>query len=163
MNSDLLIVRAIFKISSALNNLDELEGVDENNQYFSGKMKRDFYKFFDFFEHHTKEMVTEMYASDPSSWSEVVYHHLVEIDEIVAETDIEFRNICLIIAKLQSSLKDLKSLEKSPSVRIFSEPLINRISPLITKSYMKRIPIRKEGINTVCSEITKLVDEVIFN
>jgi hypothetical protein len=161
MNSDLLIVKAICKISSALDNLDELESVGEDTQYFSGKMKRDFYKFFDFFEHHTREMVTQMYAQDPSAWSDVVYYHLADIDTMVAETDVEFRNICLIVAKLQASLKDLKALEKSPSIRIFSEPLINRISPLITKSYMKKIPIRKEGMQKVCSEITKLVDEVI--
>lgn len=160
VTSEMLIVRSIFKMASALNNLDELGGID-SPKYFVGKLKRDFHKFCEFFVHHTREMTKEMAAQDPEAWFSAVYHHIDGIDEIVLEEDDpELKQIGLLLAKLTSGLRDLKALDKTLTMKLFSEPMINRLGPILTKSYVKRIPVNKQNLEVLTGIVTSTVEEI---
>jgi hypothetical protein len=160
VTSEMLIVRSIFKMASALNNLDELEGIEEP-QYFTGKFKRDFHKFCEFFVHHTREMAKEMAAQDPEAWFSAVYYHIDGIDEMVQEDgDPELKQIGLLLSKLTSGLRDLKSLDRTLTMKLFSEPMINRLGPILTKSYVRRIPINKQKFDRLTNIVTQTVESI---
>lgn len=159
--SEMLIVRSIFKMASALNNLDELSGIDKP-KYFTGKLKRDFHKVCDFFVHHTNEMTKQMAEEDPEAWFSAVYYHLDGIDEIVENDDFEIKQLGLLVAKLTSGLRDLKNLDRTLTFKLFADPMLNRLGPLLTKNYVKRIPINREALERLTTIITKEVEQIAF-
>jgi hypothetical protein len=159
--SEMLIVRSIFKMASALNNLDELDGI-ENPVYFTGKLKRDFHKVCDFFVHHTNEMAKKMAEDDPEAWFSAVYYHIDGIDEIIEDDDFEIKHLGLLMAKLSSGLKDLKSLERTFTFKLFADPLLNRFSPILTKNYVKKIPIHRGQLDRLTDIVTETVEKIAF-
>jgi len=158
MKEEIYIVRAICKISSALNNLDELgcvEGDGYCNEFFKGKFYRDFNKFFDYFEYHTGEMTKAMYDSNSEAFSDILYYHLQSIDEDTDADSDELLHIGLMVAKLKSALRDLKKVDlKSLSSRMVAEPLIGRLSTLLPKPYVKKLPVCQVGLDKLVCRIT---------
>jgi hypothetical protein len=158
MKEEIYIVRAICKISSALTNLDELYcdvGEGNCNEFFKGKFYRDFNKFFDYFEHHTEEMVKAMYSSNSGAFSDILFYHLQSIDEDLDADSEELLHIGLMVAKLKSALRDLKKVDlKSPSSRLVAEPLIGRLSTLLPKPYVKKLPVCWDGFDKLVCRIS---------
>ena len=165
MKEEIYIVRAICKISSALTNLDELycDGGDGNcNEFFKGKFYRDFNKFFDYFEHHTGEMTKAMYESNSEALSDVLFYHLQSIDEDTDADSDELLHIGLMVAKLKSALRDLNKVDlKSLSSRMVAEPLIGRLSTLLPKPYVKKLPVCQAGLDKLVCRISSDLEVAI--
>jgi hypothetical protein len=91
-----------------------------------------------------------------------VYYHLDGIDEIVENDDFEIKQLGLLVAKLTSGLRDLKNLDRTLTFKLFADPMLNRLGPLLTKNYVKRIPINREALERLTTIITKEVEQIAF-
>lgn len=159
MDSKLDVVKAICKISSALTNLDE---IPEDSKHFSGRFKKEYTRFFDFFIHHTEEMSKTMYKANPSEWKRCVYECMQEVEDCVDADTEELKHITVMLAKLNSSLVSLRNIEKTVHGKLFADPLINKLKPLVSKGYFKKLPINREGFAKLASEITIHIDKEIL-
>lgn len=163
MSIERAISKAMLKLSSALNNLDSLTGMDDQNKHFQGKFKRDFHKFLDFFCHHTAVMSTEMYKAEPGAWKEVAYGWMEELDDCVDASTEELKQIACMYAKINSAMGDLKQLDKqSIEVKLFAAPLINRASVILTQGYVKRLPVDHTGMKRLCEVCTEIGNEAVI-
>lgn len=159
MDSKLDVVKAICKISAAMTNLDE---IPEDSKHFSGRFKKEYTRFFDFFLHHTEETTKAMYKANPAEWQRCVYNCMDEIEDAVDADSDELKHISIMLAKLSSALVSLKQIEKSVHGRLIADPLINKLKPLVSKGYFKKLPINKEGFAKLANEITIHIDKEIL-
>ena len=164
MSLDLATVKVVCKISSAMNNFDKLYSADGNKEFFSGKLCRSFTKFFEFAEHHTAIMTEEMYAMNSESFSEAVYYHLDGVDLSLSreDEDSELGQICLMVSKLLSASKDLGILEKNIQYNLFAKPLVDRLDTMLTKGFIKRLPVKDGAILKLTEIVTTTADGAII-
>jgi ATP-dependent exoDNAse (exonuclease V) beta subunit len=153
------ILRAITKISSALNNIDTIN--IDNNPNFCGKMRRDLIKFCDFFCHHTQETTTEMYKRNKTAWDELVYYWFDGIDDDVEASTFEKKHISLFLSKCTSAINDLRTLENNMTNKIFAKPLISRFEEVLNKGYIKRFDVNKNDIQLVTDRISDVGFQVV--
>lgn len=153
------IVKSICLLSSSLTNLDN---ISPDNKLFSGKFKKEMHRFFDYFTHHTGGTVALMYQANPEDWQKYVYSCFEPIEECVDAQDEDVKQIALMISKMQVALKHLKSLERDGYSRIFVDPLVNRLGPLASRGYIKRLPISKEGLEKLVKAISEETELVII-
>lgn len=153
------VYSAITKISSALINIDKIN--IENNPRFCGKMKRDFMKFCNFFDYHTKETTNSLYYKNKDNWNLVTYYYFDGInDDVVASTE-EKKHISLFLCKCESAVLDLKKLDKNITNRIFALPLINRIDEILDKKYIKNFDVDKEDLALLTNTISDIGNKTI--
>lgn len=148
-----LMARAVIKLSSSLNNLDALEG--KEHKHFKGKFLKDINKFLNFFSLHSKPMVDEFYKEDSESFYFLVYDVGEELDNLVLDPDHEIKQVSLILSKLDSALQDLKASRKDTMSKLFVDPLINRIRPILHQRYVKRFPVLNSKIKEVSTMYTE--------
>jgi hypothetical protein len=153
------ILRATYKLSSALNDFDLLGGIPDK-KYFTGGFENQYSKFFNFFIHHMKYHTTNMYAKSPLAWNLLVY----EIPQSIG-IDAENEEAALIgsmVSKMTSALQDLKLSPKGPENNIITKPLIDRLSPIIMKSYVKKVPNTREGINLLTQKYSEIYKSALL-
>lgn len=157
--SSLGIIKSICLISSALTNLDE---ISQDSKLFSGKFKKEFHRFFEYFQHHTRDTVFFMHQANPADWNRYVYDCCAPIEDAVDAKDEDTKQTAIMVSKLQVALKHLKSLERDGYSRILIDPLINRLSPLTSRAYIKKLPVSVEGFTKLSKAISEEVELVIL-
>ncbi len=150
---DKKILSATYKLSSALNDLDLLMDMPAK-VYFTGGFENQYNKFFNFFVHHMKYQTTDLYAKSPIAWNLLVYE-IPEMLYVDAENE-EASLIGSMIAKMSSALQDLKSAQKGAENNMITKPIIDRLGPIIVKSYTKRVPNTKEGISLLAKRYSEI-------
>lgn len=114
---------AIYKLSSAMNNYDLIDL--ERDQFMSSVMRKNVRKFFSFFENHVKYKVEELYEA--KEWNKIVYENL---DMIGCNAPSGAEDLCVMLAKMSSALKDLSSFD-SKSEEIIGAPMAIRLEIIL--------------------------------
>lgn len=153
------VITALYKISSALTNFDQ---ISDDSTIFVGKINRDFDKFFRFFLHHTESVTSDMYQTNPATWTRL-YKDFSEVDECVEAPCEETKHLGIMVAKLKSSLEDLRLTEKSVQNRLFVAPMISRLVYLVDKNYPSRYKLSEDGMRTLGVRVSTTLDKVLAN
>lgn len=139
----------IAKIGAASNNHVELKEID-SPRYYTGKMKKEVDKFFEYYRYHTQFTTDLLFKADLKTACALYIDMSDNIDINVEDPDEEFRQVGCMLGKLTSALKDLKEVSKmSMESRLFAGPLISRLSSLLTRPYFRNMGFSKQGLNRI--------------
>lgn len=127
--------KAIYKISSAMNNYDLIDA--GRNRFFTGSFKKNTVKFFKFVEHHIAVSVESLYHN--GLFTQVVCEGIDNVGCITDKVDSE--EIILMVAKLQSALNDLKLVENNLQNSLLVGPLEVRLKVLLSNGCAGKLGI----------------------
>lgn len=140
LNYDTLkILRAIIKVSSAFNNLDELEGT----KYLKYKFKVESKKWLKYMEMHTEEAMKSLTEENDSLLIDVY----TNFDESIKIQGVhpDKVNIITFYAKLKSAVNDIEKLEnKSNLYSIFISYANKKILEVMDKQFVSILNTRDD-------------------
>ena len=129
-NNTIVLVRALVKLSSALYDVDDMK--QSNKHKF--QLRKDVDSFQEWLEEYIKEPVKNLGNADGE-----LLVALIEIfnayDETVYIRNEYFTKVNLFLAKLKSSLNDLKQLDSIHSTYVIE--LTDKLTDLLSKGYFK--------------------------
>lgn len=160
MSEEVNKVKALTKISSALENIDNI-CVDGNTD-FNGKLKRDLIRFTNWFVYHTSEATTNMSKSDGSAFYDLTYYWVGGIDETVEASSETKKNLALFYCKCLSASEDLSKLSSNMSNKILFSPITVKLNSLFNR-IERRLGILKEDLLTLKEEVDVVSSSVIFD
>lgn len=161
MSYELTIAKAVYKLSSALENLDSIN--NDSSVHFKGQFKRDFAKFFNYFVHHTNDIATAMIDADVNNWNKAVYEINADFEECVEADSEELKHIGLMLVKMRSCVIDLKGIEKTVQSKIVAAPLLNVLGLVLSRGYIKKLPIGKSGMEKLLEQYSKEIGSLQLN
>jgi hypothetical protein len=152
------ITQAVLKLSAALENYDNLCYLEKQGkcEFFKGKFLADSARTTTFFVHHTRIICTNLHKDQPFGWKMFVDGWFSEIDDDVKASSEEKRQLGLFLAKTNSALNHLRSIELTGKNKLFAEPLIKKINVILSPTYLRRLPIKKESLQ----ELTQVLDDL---
>lgn len=127
-NNTIILVRALVKLSSAVYDIDELQG----NKAYRNQVKYDLNNFQNWITNYTKEPLTSLTKADGDLLLELI-DIFNDYDDTVFIKDEFTTKINLLLAKCYSALNDLKNLDKIHSKYIIE--LSGKLNNMITKKY----------------------------
>lgn len=129
--------KVIYKLSSALQDLDELKEIDCPD--FKGDLKRKTLRFFSFFESSCVKLATDLYQE--KQWDRIVHKNL---DKIGFDLEDKGCEVCYVmLSKMKSALADLDAIvikELEPTSEMFAGPLDARLRGIFDKQVLGKYP-----------------------
>ena len=163
MTDDHLVLIINAKLSSALEDMDDLESIDDKI-FFKKNFARDHSKFFKFFIHHSGHAISYYAKKDFYTWSQLVYVLPEELESIFAplglpeDEEREIIHICLLMAKIKSAYKDIRKIGPGYGNDLFRKVLQSRMETLMEKSYIDRLELKEGAFEKVVAEVDALYE-----
>lgn len=130
-NNTIILVRALVKLSSALYDVDDMRQSSKHKF----QLRKDVDNFQEWLEEFIKEPVKNLGKADGD-----LLLSLIDIfngyDETVYVRNDYFTNVNLFLAKLKSSLNDLKQLDSLHSTYVIE--LTDALNEMLSKGYFKQ-------------------------
>lgn len=150
-NNTIVLVRALVKLSSALYDVDDMKESPKHKY----QLKNDVNSFHEWLEEYIKEPVNNLGNADGN-----LLVGLIDIfngyDETVFVFNDYFTKVNLFLAKLHSSLADLKALDKIHSNYVIE--LTDKIQTLIDKPYFKSYIMHKSDEGTGFNNLVEFMN-----
>ncbi len=150
---EILLVRAIIKISNALHNLDEVDSYD----VIPKKLIYNLNAFDRWFCENTSDFTVNMAFSDWDTYYDATYYWPEIFDESVICCNQTKKLLSLFCAKLFSALKDLLQLENQE----VAVELIDRIRLTINKNIILKLKVDMKDFATVVRGVDNLFTFII--
>lgn len=130
-NNTIVLVRALVKLSSAIYDVDDMKQSDKHKF----QLKKDVDKFQEWLEEYIKEPIKNLGNADGELLVSLI-DMFNGYDETVYIRNEYFTKVNLLLAKLYSSLNDLKKLDSIHSQYVIE--LTQKINQLISQGYFKQ-------------------------
>lgn len=129
-NNTVILLRALVKLSSALNDMDELRESDK----FKFSLKKDVIQFQDWVEEYIKGPVASLTKADDELLLQFIEMFNSYEETVMIKDEFQTR-INLLLAKCNSVIYDLIQLDNVHSKYVID--LITKVNRLISKAYFK--------------------------
>ena len=153
-SDEILLVRAILKISSAVDNLDKV-----SPEVLPKKLFHELQSFDRWFCKNTAEFTVEMALSDWEAYNDTVYFWMDGFDNLVSASCESKKFISLFLAKVVSGLKDLTQVRNSEVVAVF----VNRIRTAVTKGLIKKVGIDMRDFTKLVRNIDSVFENIVYD
>lgn len=152
------ITHAVFKLSAAIHNYDNLCELEEDGDcnFFRGKFLADSIRTTNFFIHHTAVMCSNIAADQPGGWDLFVEGWYSDIDNYVEADSEEQKQLGLFLCKILSAINHLKEVPLVGKNKYFVEPLLKKLALITSSSYIKRLPIKTHLLDILTQEIDEI-------
>jgi hypothetical protein len=157
--SAMIIMHATLKISSALSNIDEMT-LEDN---FKRKLKQDLLNFSDWFFEYSAAQTKSMMGASETMYIRLIKWLNAYDDNFILRDNLE-RQTMLFLARCQSAVNDLKTVEEPNFMADYCKPIISRLECIFDKGYIQRlnfIGTNQRGFLDVVKKFDKLFDDHI--
>lgn len=121
------LLRAVMKISSALNNLDELS---HGKKYVKFQLKKDIEEWYEVVQGTTSTLMKSLVVENEGLFIDI-YNSLDELDQRVQMKNEQKRELIIFYVKLKSSMNDLNKIEThswmDAIIRHYTSVVVDRI------------------------------------
>jgi recombinational DNA repair protein RecR len=152
------LLRAVMKLSSALNNLDNLS--TPKNKYLKYNFKRKAKDWATVMEKQTSELMVELFKEDETLLMEI-YDAFDKCDTVCVSDDEDRQNLVIFYVKLKSAMWDIEQMQEYRNtmypyiISFFTGQLLTQIE----KQYAD-IPLLRDAEGKHINEVIKYYNEV---
>ena len=154
------VLRAVGKLCSAINNIDQLNG---DHPDFRGKLRMDTVNFCEWISGAIADLTIALENNNPEVYQDIVYHWMDGFNDSIKEEDELVLHVNLFLLKCESASSDLLQLPESMRLRTGLQKIIDRISNLKSKNYFKSLIFEDAFFSEKLSALNKLGEEIILN
>jgi hypothetical protein len=168
--NEIKIVRVVVKLSSMLENLDKLK----DNYNLPPKMFTDLYKFDEWFNSTTNELMVELFKHKEELLSELIgwfndYENRYSIEESLSKQITLFRAKCfsairdcsMVIISENIKEKSEEEIMTEVSLAKFALVVSSRLNTILDKGYFKRLEYSEKDFIVLYESMNDLGDKIM--
>lgn len=155
------VVRGMIKMSSALNEADEVM----HGKYYKFEFKRKFREWMEFFEIASEKFVTE-FMMDNAEALQDAYTHFLEFTKDINVKDSERTDLILLYCKLKSAHNDLSESDEDGMMVYVVKSLTGKVLTAIEKQYADIFNVRdvdNKSIQVIIDQYDELGKTMFVN
>lgn len=147
------LLRALVKLSSALNDSDEMKDYEQ----YRHQLKKDVNFFSEWLEEYIKEPVSSYANSDLDCLTDLIDLYNKYDEKVFIEDEFTTR-VNLFVGKLASAFNDLSTLEEP--YQSYMNALRNRLKNMLEKSYFTKYITHDYEDTPTLSDIVSSMDQI---